>query len=339
MNQEHQQTPTPDIPMLAGCRRVPALGFGTAADPPVEPEIVRSAVVEAIEVGYRHFDTAALYNSEEALGEAIIEAINGGFVESREQLFITSKLWCSDAHPQHVLPALNKTLRNLKMDYIDLYLIHWPVSSKPGIHEYPIKKRTFFPWISSQFGQQWKSAINLDSPNPLELATFLARTLLMFLPLPRFPLLSIKCIVLKSCGLKHCQVEVNPCWQQQKLREFCKRNGVLVVGYSSLGSIGTFYGTNRVMESEVLREIAKARGKTVAQVALRWGYEQGIGVVVKSYNKERMKQNLEIFNWSLSDDECRKISEITQSRACLGKDYTSPYGPYKTMEELWDEEL
>ncbi|KAH0672083.1 hypothetical protein KY285_023051 [Solanum tuberosum] len=295
----------PAIPMPAGCWRIPALGFGTAADPPVEPEIVRSSVVEAIEVGYRHFDTAALYNSEEALGEAINEAINGGFVESREQLFITSKLWCSDAHPQHVLPALNKTLRNLKMDYIDLYLIHWPLSSKPGIHEYPIKKEDF---------------ITMDFNN------FSCKNLADVLATAKIPPAVI-------------QVEVNPCWQQQKLREFCKRNGVLVVGYSSLGSIGTFYGTNRVMESEVLREIAKARGKTVAQVALRWGYEQGIGVVVKSYNKERMKQNLEIFDWSLNDDECRKISEIPQSRVCLGKDYTSPYGPYKTTEELWDEEL
>ncbi|XP_049404402.1 non-functional NADPH-dependent codeinone reductase 2-like [Solanum stenotomum] len=326
MTQEHQQTPMPAIPMPAGCRSMPALGLGTAADPPVEPEIVRSAVVEAIEVGYRHFDTAALYNSEEALGEAINEAINGGFVESREQLFITSKLWCSDAHPQHVLPALNKTLRNLKMDYIDLYLIHWPVSSKPGIHEYPIKKEDFLPMDFKSVWAAMEECYKLGLTKSIGVSNFSCKNLADVLATAKIP---------PAVN----QVEVNPCWQQQKLREFCKRNGVLVVGYSSLGSIGTFYGTNRVMESEVLREIAKARGKTVAQVALRWGYEQGIGVVVKSYNKERMKQNLEIFDWSLSDDECRKISEITQSRACLGKDYTSPYGPYKTMEELWDEEL
>ncbi|KAK6788949.1 hypothetical protein RDI58_012748 [Solanum bulbocastanum] len=326
MNQEHQQTPMPAIPMPAGCRSIPALGFGTAADPPVEPEIVRSAVVEAIEVGYRHFDTAALYNSEEALGEAIIEAIKGGFVESREQLFITSKLWCSDAHPQHVLPALNKTLRNLQMDYIDLYLIHWPVSSKPGIYEYPIKKEDFLPMDFKSVWAAMEECYKLGLTKSIGVSNFSCKKLADVLATAKIP---------PAVN----QVEVNPCWQQQKLREFCKRNGVLLVGYSSLGSIGTFYGTNRVMESEVLKEIAKARGKTVAQVALRWGYEQGIGVVVKSYNKERMKQNLEIFDWSLSDDECRKISEIPQSRACLGKDYTSPYGPYKTTEELWDEEL
>lgn len=97
--------------MPSGSRRMPVLGFGTAADPPVEPEIIKTAVLQAIELGYRHFDTAALYNSEQPLGEAIIEAVNRGLIQSREQLFVTSKLWCSDAHPQHVLPALTKTLQ------------------------------------------------------------------------------------------------------------------------------------------------------------------------------------------------------------------------------------
>jgi diketogulonate reductase-like aldo/keto reductase len=135
------------------------------------------------------------------------------------------------------------------------------------------------------------------------------------------------------------EVEVNPCWQQKKLRDFCKDNGILVVAYASLGSFGTFYGTNRVMESEVLKEIAQARGKTVPQVSLRWAYEQGIGVLVKSFNKERMKQNLELFSWELTKEESNKITSIPQTRACLGTDYTSPYGPYKTIDELWDGEL
>lgn len=75
------------------------------------------------------------------------------------------------------------------------------------------------------------------------------------------------------------------------------------------------------------------------QVALRWGYEQGIGIIVKSYNQERMKQNLEIFDWELSKEEAKKIGEISQARGCLGMDYTSEYGPYKSIIELWDGEL
>ncbi|CAN4116269.1 unnamed protein product [Withania somnifera] len=316
----------PEIHIPASCRSMPVLGFGTAADPPVEPQIVKTVVAQAIELGYRHFDTAALYNSEVPLGDAIIEAINKGLIQSREQLFITSKLWCSDAHPQHVLPALNNTLQNLKMDYIDLYLIHWPVSSKPGIHEYPIKKQDFLPMDFKSVWAAMEECQKLGLTKSIGVSNFSCKKLADVLATAKIP---------PAVN----QVEVNPCWQQQKLRELCERNGVLVVGYSPLGSIGTFYGTNRVMASQVLKEIAKAKGKTIAQIALRWGYEQGIGVVVKSYNKERMKQNLEIFDWSLSDDECRRISEIPQRRACLGKDFTSPYGPYMTIEELWDEEL
>ncbi|XP_009804991.1 non-functional NADPH-dependent codeinone reductase 2-like [Nicotiana sylvestris] len=320
----HHFTTMPEIPMPSGSRRMPVLGFGTAADPPVEPEIIKTAVLQAIELGYRHFDTAALYNSEQPLGEAIIEAVNRGLIQSREQLFVTSKLWCSDAHPQHVLPALTKTLQNLKMDYIDLYLIHWPVSSKPGIHQYPIKKEDFLPMDFKSVWAAMEECQKLGLTKSIGVSNFSCKKLANVLATADIP---------PAVN----QVEVSPCWQQKKLREFCKRNGVLVVGYSHLGSIGTFYGTNRVMESQVLKDIAKTKSKTVAQVALRWGYDQGIGVVVKSYNKERMKQNLEIFDWSLSDEECRKISEIPQSRACLGKDYTSPHGPYKTIEELWDE--
>ncbi|KAI8000945.1 Non-functional NADPH-dependent codeinone reductase 2 [Camellia lanceoleosa] len=135
------------------------------------------------------------------------------------------------------------------------------------------------------------------------------------------------------------KVELNPYWQQKKLRDYCKANGVTVAAYSPLGAAGTMWGSSRVMESEVLNEIARAKGKSVAQVCLRWEYEQDIAIVVKSYNKERMKQNLEIFDWALSEEESKKISEIPQNRGVTGEEFTSATGPYKTLEELWDGEL
>ncbi|KAL6969496.1 Non-functional NADPH-dependent codeinone reductase 2 [Sarracenia purpurea var. burkii] len=316
----------PEVSLSSGGRRMPILGMGTASDPPVGSETTKQAVLRAIEVGYRHFDTAALYFTEEPLGEAIAEALNLGLIESREDLFVTSKLWCSDAHRELVLPALQNSLKNLKLEYIDLYIIHWPVSSKPGTYEYPIKKEDFLPmdyksvWAAMEDCQRFglTKAIGVSNFSCKKLAAVLATATIP-------PAVN--------------QVEVNPVWQQKKLIQFCKDNGILVVAYASLGAVGTFYGTNRVMESEVLKEIALSRGKTVAQVCLRWAYEQGIGVVVKSFNRERMKQNLEIFNWALSKEESQKIGEIPQSRACLGKDYTSLNGPFKTIEELWDGEL
>lgn len=93
------------------------------------------------------------------------------------------------------------------------------------------------------------------------------------------------------------------------------------------------------MECEQLKEIARAKGKTVAQICLRWAYEQGVCVLAKSFNKERMKENLEIFDWELTEEESKKIDEIPQSRGYLGEDYISEHGPYETFEELWDGEL
>ncbi|XP_059655981.1 non-functional NADPH-dependent codeinone reductase 2-like [Cornus florida] len=316
----------PEILLSSGDQKMPVLGLGTAADPPVGPEIIKQAVFEAIEMGYRHFDTAALYNSEQPLGEAIAEAHRCGLIRSRDELFITSKLWCSDAHPQHVMPALQNTLKNINLEYIDLYLIHWPVSSKPGIHEYPIKKEEFMAMDYKSVWAAMEECQKFGFTKAIGVSNFSSKKLLNVLTTATIhPAVN--------------QVELNPCWQQRKLREFCKASGVLVVAYAALGAIGTFCGTNKVMESEVLKEIANARQKTVAQVCLRWAYEQGIGVLVKSFNKERMKQNLGIFDWALSEEESKRISEIPQGRACLGKDYTSTHGPFKTIEELWDGEL
>lgn len=313
----------PEISLGPDVRGMPVLGFGTASDPPVDAETTKQAALQAIELGYRHFDTAALYNSEQPLGEAIIEAINKGLIKSREELFITSKLWCSDAYAPNVVPAIRKTLQKLKMDYVDLYLIHWPVSSKPAVYEYPIKKEDFRPLDFQAVWAAMEECQGLGLTKAIGVSNFSSKKLTDVLYTANIP---------PAVN----QVEVNPCWQQKKLIKFCKDNGVVVVAYSPLGAVGTFYGTNRVMESEALKEIAEARGKTVAQVSLRWAVEQGIGVVVKSFNKERMQQNLDIFDWELNADEYKKIAGIPQGRACLGIDYTSPYGPYKTIDDIWD---
>ncbi|GKB47161.1 D-galacturonate reductase-like protein [Tanacetum coccineum] len=110
------------------------------------------------------------------------------------------------------------------------------------------------------------------------------------------------------------QVEMNPLWQHKKLNEFCKKNDILLTGYSPLGKFGAKLGHKRVMDCDVLQDIAKSKGNTIAQIALRWIYEQGVSFVVKSFNKERMRQNLEIFDWSLTEDEINRISKIPQQK-------------------------
>ncbi|KAL6187162.1 hypothetical protein ACLB2K_043277 [Fragaria x ananassa] len=119
----------PALPLPASPSSIPVLGFGTAVYPFPTSDQIRSkeAILSAIKVGYRHFDTAAAYQTEQALGEAIGEAISLGLIKSRDELFVTSKLWCCDAHPHRVLPAIQNTLKNLGLEYLNLYLIHWPV--------------------------------------------------------------------------------------------------------------------------------------------------------------------------------------------------------------------
>ena len=155
------------------------------------------------------------------------------------------------------------------------------------------------------------------------------------------------------------KVEVNPMWQQKELREFCKHKGIHVTAYSPLGANNTGWGDNRILASDVLQEIALAKGKTVAQVrlpfntmpyssvswiqsmwyglqvALRWVYEQGVSLVVKSFNKKRMEENLHIFDWFLTQDELQKMSMLPQRKGVLLSQFL---GAYKLTLEI-DEEV
>ncbi|KAG9133518.1 hypothetical protein Leryth_019432 [Lithospermum erythrorhizon] len=132
------------------------------------------------------------------------------------------------------------------------------------------------------------------------------------------------------------QVEVSVTWQQKELIEFCKEKNIHVMAWSPLGSYNTFYGSAAVLESPVLKSIAANKQKT--SVALRWIYEQGATSIPKSFNKERMKQNLKISDWELTEEEIAQIHQIPQKRGYAIDMFINPDGQYKTLEELWDEE-
>ncbi|MBA0556657.1 hypothetical protein Golob_026737, partial [Gossypium lobatum] len=317
----------PEQVLTSSGQRMQLLGFGTAAHPLVTPEVAKQAILQAIELGYRHFDTAYIYGTEQPLGEAIVEAISLGLIKSRDELFITTKLWCSDAYGELVLPQLRKSLQNLNMEYVDLYLIHWPVSTKQGRYEFPVPKEEIIPM---DFGSVWaamEDCQRLGLTKSIGVSNFSCKKLADILALAKIP---------PAVN----QVEFNPLWNQKKLREYCKANGVLLIGYSPLGASGTLWGSSRVLENEVLKEIAEAKGKTVAQkqICLKWAFEEGLGVIVKSFNVERMKQNLEILDWSLSEEERKRIGDLPQSRGCTGESFVSENGTFKTIKEFWDGE-
>ncbi|XP_021812785.1 non-functional NADPH-dependent codeinone reductase 2-like [Prunus avium] len=309
-----------------GQKSMPVLAFGTATDN-IQPNLLKTAVLEAIKLGYRHFDTAAIYGSEQTLGEAIKEAIKLGLVVSRDQLFITSKLWSNDAHPHLVIPALKKSLENLQLEYLDLYLIHWPISAKPGKLVYPLVD--LMPMDFKGVWAAMEESQRLGLTKSIGVSNFSSKkteTLLSFATIPP----SVN------------QVEMSPFWQQKKLRDFCKANGIVVTAFSPLGAKGTSWGTNHVLESKVLQDIAEARVKTIAQVCIRWVYQAGVTLAVKSYNKERLKQNLQVFDWELSEDDLNKINHIPQHKMMMREELVSADGsssPYKSVEEFWDGEI
>ncbi|KAJ9554344.1 hypothetical protein OSB04_018389 [Centaurea solstitialis] len=291
--------------MISSCdgpRPIPVIGMGTATMSAGRDE-VKAAVVEAIKVGYRHFDTAAFYRTEKPVGEAIAEALRLGLIKSRDELFITTKLWCNSTERHLVSPALKESLRNLGLEYVDLYLIHWPLKLKLNIEQckFPIPKECVAAIDVKGVWEAMEDCQDLKLAKSIGVSNFSCRKIQEILSFARIP---------PAVN----QVEMNPVWQQKELNRFCKANSILLTAYSPLGAVGNPWGHNRVMESDVLQDIAKSKGKTLAQVSLRWLYEQGASFVVKSFNIERMKQNLDIFDWSLTQEELNKISRIPQRK-------------------------
>ncbi|PWA38183.1 non-functional NADPH-dependent codeinone reductase 2 [Artemisia annua] len=294
--------PAENIPnvILSSGNKIPMIGMGTAYQVVDYDQVyVKQAILEAIEQGYRHFDTSPNYMSESLIGEAIAESLSRGVIHSRHEIFVTSKLWLTDAHSDLVVPALRS---------------------------HPIKPEDLLPMDFESVWRAMEDCQRLGLTKSIGVSNFTCKKLKYLLTFARIP----PCVN---------QVEMNPVWQQKQLRDFCSSNGILVIAYAPLGAKGAHWGTNQVMDCKLLKEIALTRGKTIAQVCLRWVYEQGAGMVVKSFNKERMKENLSIFDWELSDEDYLKINKIQQQRGMPKSRFVSENGPYKSLEELWDGEI
>ncbi|KAJ0037332.1 hypothetical protein Pint_22031 [Pistacia integerrima] len=212
-------------------KTIPLVGFGTAEYPFNSTDSVKESTFYAIELGYRHFDTAAIYQCEQPLGEAIPEALRLGLIKSRNELFITSKLWVDNTHGDLVLPALQNTLKNLGLESLDLYLIHYPLSLRRGSSGFPIKKEDI---ITMDFESVWgaiEECQKLGLTKSVGVSNFSCKKLEELLAIAKIrPAVN--------------QVELNPVWQQKKLRKFCEEKGIHITAYSPLGAKGTLWGSS-----------------------------------------------------------------------------------------------
>ncbi len=307
--------------------KMPALGLGTWKSAPGE---VKQAVIHAIEIGYRHIDCAAIYQNEAEIGDAIAECIEKGLVK-REDLWITSKLW-NDAHKQNeVEVALKKTLKDLRLDYLDLYLIHWPVVFKNGI-DFPENSEGYLRLSEVPLSETWSAMQQLQKGGVIQHigTSNFSRKKLQHL------------IDLEGQQPEMNQVELHPYLQQQDLLEYCHENGIHVTAYSPLGSMDRpevfkKQGEPIPLENETIVAIAEKNQISPAQVLIRWQLQRNISVIPKSTNPKRLKENFDTLKIELNDAEMDEIAALDQHKRIIdGAFFVAPDKGY-TLESLWDE--
>jgi alcohol dehydrogenase (NADP+) len=291
---------------------IPALGLGTWKSRKGE---VAGAITAAIDIGYRHIDCAAIYGNEREIGDALREAVAAGRV-ARDELWITSKLW-NDAHgAEHVEPALRRTLDDLQLDALDLYLVHWPVALRPGVIV-PEKPEDFRSLEDVPLTETWGAMeacqrkglcrhIGVSNFSAAKLRSLLATATVR-------PVMN--------------QVEAHPLLQQNDLVELCRREGVLVTAYSPLS----------LLEHPAIGAIAERRGLSSAQVLIAWAINRGTVCIPKSVDPGRLRQNFEAADVELDEQEMASIAALDRHfRYVTGAFWEMKGAPY-TVAALWDE--
>ena len=274
---------------------MPVLGFGTFLMK--EEEHVELYVKAALELGYRHFDTAKAYNNEEQLGVALKKIMAAGV--KREELFITTKLWIS--HKGNPEEALQASLKRLGLDYVDLYLIHWPVNvslddDNPKPEKWPL--HVLWAKLEALVDQGLTKTIGLSNYN-----------------------CQIINDLLTYCRIKPAvnQIELNPYNRQEYLTKWMVKNGIVAQAYSSLGNPGFNKNTERVMSDPVIEELAKKYKVTPAQICLNWALSQNYVVIPKSSSFGRLKENYESQNFKMSEEDIESINKLDKGFRIFGE--------------------
>jgi len=259
--------------ILNNGKKIPFIGLGVYRMEHNEEsvDIINYALSEA---KYRHLDTASYYKNEDIVGKAIQKS---GI--PREELFITTKVWNDDQRNGTVREAFEKSLKELKLDYVDLYLVHWPVADK-FVETWHILEDLYKSGRVKSIGVSNFKEHHLETLK--ESATIL-------------PVIN--------------QVESNPYLTQEPLLNYCKKNNIQMAAWAPLGA-----GKVNLLKEPILVDLAKKHDKSAAQIILRWNFQRGVVAIPKSSNKDRLKQNIDIFNFELSADDINQINSLNKNQ-------------------------
>ncbi|XP_052583793.1 aldo-keto reductase family 1 member C21-like isoform X2 [Peromyscus californicus insignis] len=281
---------------------IPVLGFGTAVPAEVPKSKIKEPTKIAIDAGFRHFDCASVYKTEDYVGEVIRSKIADGTVK-RKDIFYTTKVWCDCLRPELVRSSLEQSLKKIQLDYVDLYLIHYPVALKA-------MERCKEAGLTKSIG--------VSNFNRRQLETILNKPGLKYKPV---------------CN----QVECHPYLNQMKLLDFCKSNDIILVAYGVLGTqryVGWVDQNSPVLLDEpVLCSMAKKYNQTPALIALRYQLQRGIVALNSTFNEKRVKENIKVFEFQLSSEDMKVLDGLNRNLRYMNASMFAGHPNYPFSDE------